>query len=281
MALVTSTTKRRLQAGQMALGFGVHHMRTVAAPVLAAATGHDWLFIDTEHGAFSVQETTQLCIAALPTGVTPIVRVCAGAIDEATRALDNGALGIVVPHVDTAKQARRIAEAFRYPPDGHRSWGGPPAVYGYRPPSTMEAQKAINAEILTIVMLESPEAIENADDIAAVDGVDVLFIGTSDLTAELGISGQMGHPKVIEAYRSVGEACLKHGKVLGMGGVYDEENASRYVGMGARFILTGSDHSYMMAGAGQRESFFNNLSSAPMAVSSDAGKKSGKKKKAG
>src|SRR3954468_23167797 len=100
MALVTSTTKRRLRAGKMALGFGVHHLRTVAAPVLAAASGHDWLFIDGEHGAFTVQETTQLCIASLPTGVTPIVRVCAGAIDEATRALDNGAMGIVVPHVD-------------------------------------------------------------------------------------------------------------------------------------------------------------------------------------
>ena len=80
----------------------MHHLRTVAAPVLAAATGHDWMFIDAEHGAFTIQETTQLCIAALPTGVTPIVRVCAGALDEATRALDNGALGIVVPHVDTA-----------------------------------------------------------------------------------------------------------------------------------------------------------------------------------
>ena len=74
-------------------------------------------------------------------------------------------------------------------------------------------------------MLESPEAVSNADAIAAVDGVDVLFIGTSDLTAELGISGQMGHPKVIEAYQAVGEACRRHGKVLGMGGVYDEENA--------------------------------------------------------
>ena len=281
MPLVASTTKRRLQAGQMALGFGVHHLRTVAAPVLAAATGHDWLFIDTEHGAFSVQETTQLCIAALPTGVTPIVRVCAGAIDEATRALDNGALGIVVPHVDTAKQARRIAEAFHYPPDGHRSWGGPPAIFGYRPPSTMEAQKAINAQILTVVMLESPEAIKNADEIAAVEGVDVLFIGPSDLTAELGIAGQMGHPKVVDAYRSVGEACRKHGRGLGMGGVYDEENASRYVGMGARFILTGSDHTYLMAGAGQRESFFNNLSAAPVALTPETSKKPGKKKKPG
>ena len=159
MPLTTNTTKRRLAAGKMALGFGVHHLRTVAAPVLAAATGHDWIFIDTEHGAFNVQETTQLCIAALPTGVTPIVRVCAGALDEATRALDNGAMGIVVPHVDTEATARRIAAAFHYPPTGTRSWGGPPAVYGYQPPSTAEAQAAINAEILTIVMLESPEAI--------------------------------------------------------------------------------------------------------------------------
>ncbi len=200
----------------------MHHLRTVAAPVLAGATGHDWMFIDTEHGAFSIQETTQLCIAALPTGVTPIVRVCAGALDEATRALDNGALGIVVPHVDTVADAKRIADASHYPPMGHRSWGGPPAVYGYQPPSTVEAQAAINAEILTIVMLESPAAIGNADAIAAVPGVDVLFIGTSDLTAELGISGQMGHPKVIAAYQAVGDACRRHGKTLGMGGVYDE-----------------------------------------------------------
>jgi 2-keto-3-deoxy-L-rhamnonate aldolase RhmA len=262
MTLTTNTTKRRLAAGKMALGFGVHHLRTVATPVLAAASGHDWMFIDTEHGAFNVQETTQLCIAALPTGVTPIVRVCAGALDEATRALDNGALGIVVPHVDTAADAKRIADAFHYPPMGHRSWGGPPAIYGYQPPSTAEAQVAINAEILTIVMLESPEAVRNADTIAAVAGIDVLFIGTSDLTAELGISGQMGHPKVIEAYQSVGDACRRHGKTLGMGGVYDVENASRYVAMGARFVLTGSDHSYIATGANQRTAFFNGLPGA-------------------
>src|ERR1700759_1226875 len=224
MALTTNTTKQRLKAGKMALGFGVPHLRTIPAPVLAAAPGHDWIFIDTEHGAFNVQETTQLCIAALPLGVTPIVRVCAGAIDEATRALDNGALGIVVPPVDTPAEAKRIADAFHYPPMGHRSWGGPPAVYGYQAPSIAEAQAAVNAEVLTVVMLESPEAIANADAIAAVPGVDVLFIGTSDLTTELGISGQMGHTKVIEAYQTVGEACRKHGKTLGMGGVYDEEN---------------------------------------------------------
>jgi 2-keto-3-deoxy-L-rhamnonate aldolase RhmA len=259
MPLMPNNAKRKMQAGDVALGFGVHHLRTVAAPALAAATGHDWLFLDNEHGAFSVHDIAQLCIASLPTGVTPLVRVCANAIDEATRALDNGALGIVMPHVDTAKEARRIAEAFHYPPSGRRSWGGPPAVYGYRPPSMAEAQQAINDEILTVVMLESPEAIKNAAEIAAIDGVDVLFIGTSDLSSELGIAGQMGHAKIVDAYATVGAACRKHGKVLGMGGVYDEANASRYVGMGARFVLTGSDHSYMIAGADARSKFFTEL----------------------
>jgi len=273
--LVPNATKARMAAGEVALGFGVHHLRSAAAPTLAAATGHHWLFIDNEHGAFSAHEVAQLCIASLPTGVTPIVRACANAIDEATRALDNGAQGIVMPHVDTAKEARRIADAFHYPPQGHRSWGGPPAIYGYRPPAMAEAQKAINAEILTVVMIESPEAVKNADAIAAVDGVDVLLIGTSDLSSELGVAGQMGHPKVIDAYETVGAACRKHGKVLGMGGVYDEEHASRYVGMGARFVLTGSDHSYVVMGAAARSGFFTGL---PVAAAG-AGKKRAKKPK--
>ncbi|MBV8458033.1 MAG: aldolase [Acetobacteraceae bacterium] len=253
--MVQNTTKRRLKAGEVALGFSVHHLRTVAAPLIAAAGGHDHLFIDMEHGAFTMQEATQLCIAALPTGVTPIVRVCAGALDEATRLLDNGALGIVVPHVDTVAQAETIARTFRYPPEGKRSWGGPPAVYGYLTPPMAEAQAAINAEILIVAMIESPEGVANADGIAAVDGIDVLHIGSSDLTSEMGIAGQTSHPKLIDAYARVGAACQKHGRVLGMGGVSKDEDCARYVGMGARFITSGSDHSFMVAGSMQRAKF--------------------------
>lgn len=255
MSLVQNTAKRKLADGGLALGFGLHHLRSIAAPLLAKAGGHDFLFIDMEHGAFSVQEATQLCIAALPTGIAPIVRVCAGALDEATRLLDNGALGIVVPHVDTPAQAQAIARAFRYPPQGRRSWGGPPAVYGYVPPAVAEAQAAINAEILTVVMIESPEAVANAEAIAAVDGIDVLLIGSFDLTSEMGIAGQMGHAKLVDAYARVGAACRKHGKVLGMGGINGEEDATRYIGMGSRFIVTGSDHSYIVAGSVQRATF--------------------------
>ncbi len=259
MALTPNHAKRKLDAGGVVISFSLHHLRTVAAPLIAASTGHDILFIDMEHGAFTMQEATQLCIASLPAGITPVVRVCAGAIDEATRLLDNGALGITVPHVDTAEQARAIAAAFHYPPQGKRSWGGPPAVYAFRPPHVAEAQAAINQEVLTIVMLESPAAIENAPAIAAVDGIDVLLIGTFDLTAEMGISGQVRHPKVVEAYEKVGAACRAHGKVLGMGGINDPEDMARYLAMGARYLGSGSDQSYIMAGAEERMAFLRDL----------------------
>src|SRR6266478_5650446 len=187
MSLVENATMKKLRAGGIALGFGVHHLRTAAAGMLAAAAGHDWLFIDMEHGAFSQNDVAQLCIAALPTGITPIVRICAGALDEGTRCLDNGALGVIVPHVDTAERAREIARAFRYPPLGTRSWGGPPAPYGFRAPGNAEAQAALNDAVLLVAMIESPQAVGNAQAIAAVEGIDCLLIGTSDLTAEMGI----------------------------------------------------------------------------------------------
>ena len=178
MPLVENKTKLKLKNNELALGFGVHHLRTSATAMLAAAADHDWLFIDMEHGADSVHEAAQLCIAALPTGVTPIVRICAGALDEGTRCLDNGALGVIVPHVDTAERAQEIARAFRYPPLGTRSWGGPPAPYGFRAPGNAEAQAALNEAVLVVAMIESPQAVGNAEAIAAVDGVDLLYAGS-------------------------------------------------------------------------------------------------------
>jgi 2-keto-3-deoxy-L-rhamnonate aldolase RhmA len=260
VTLIKNETKRKVKAGEVALGFGIHHLRTSAVGMLAAATGHDWIFIDMEHGAFSVQEATQICIAALTAGVSPIVRVTADAIGEGARALDNGAMGVVVPHVDTRAQAERVANAYRYPPAGTRSWGGPPAAFRFKPPAHAEAQAQLNDEVLVVAMIESREALNNIDAIAGVDGIDALLIGTSDLSADLGIAGQIGHLEVQSAYRAVLAACRKHGKVLGMGGVYDREWAMRYIKEGgARLVLSGSDHNYLVAGATQRTELLRSI----------------------
>jgi 2-keto-3-deoxy-L-rhamnonate aldolase RhmA len=259
MPLPPNNTRQRLAAGELALGFGVHHLRGSAVGMLAAAAGYDWLFIDMEHGAMSVEDASRISIAALSQGITPIVRVCKDAMFEGTRCLDNGALGVVVPHVDTGEEAAAVVQAYRFPPVGTRSWGGPPYAYGLHATNPAEAQVELNREILVVCMIETPEAVANADAIAAVPGVDVLLIGTSDLTATMGISAQIGHPDVRRAYEAVGAACARHGKVLGMGGVYDEKVAPEYIKLGARFILSGADHAFLMAGATQRSKFLRGL----------------------
>src|SRR5262245_41854411 len=169
MPLLASDALQRLRAGQLTLGLGVHHLRGAAVPMLAKAAGFDFLFIDAEHGAISTPEISQIAISALGLGVVPIVRICAGALDEGTRALDNGALGLVVPHVDTPEEARRLIEAFRFAPMGHRSTGGSNAAFGYRAPPAAEAQRILNAELLIIPMIETPQAVENAEAIAGVE----------------------------------------------------------------------------------------------------------------
>jgi len=262
MALLGDNALKKLRAGELTLGLGVHHLRGSAVPMLAKAAGYDWLFLDSEHGTISIQEISQICLAALPSGVAPIVRVCAGALDEGTRALDNGALGVVVPHVDTVEQALALVTAFRYPPLGHRSAGGPPAQFGYRPPSAAEAQRTLNAEILVVPMIETPQAVENAERIASIDGIDALLIGTNDLSLEMGLAGQIGHERITAAYRTVAEACRRHNKVLGMGGVYDEEVAARYIALGARMILAGNDHSLLLDALTKRSQFLRGIALA-------------------
>ena len=244
MSVLGSDALAKIRGGHLALGFGVHLMRGAAVPLLAKAAGYDWLFIDSEHGTITPHDISQICLAALSTGVAPIVRVCAGALDEGTRALDNGALGVVVPHVDTVEQARALVDAFRYHPMGHRSSGGPAAQFGYRPPASLEAQKILNAQILVVPMIETPQAVENADKIAAIDGIDALLIGTNDLSLEMGLVGQLGHERVRAAYRTVADACRRHNKVLGMG---------------ARLVLAANDHALLLDAATRRAAFMRGL----------------------
>ena len=104
-------------------------------------------------------------------------------------------------------------------------------------------------------MIETPQAVENVELIAAVEGIDALLIGTNDLSLEMGIAGQVGHERVQDAYRQVGEACRRHNKVFAMGGVYDQGGLSRYIGMGVRMVLAGSDHGLLLAAATARAEF--------------------------
>jgi len=249
----------RLEAGELALGIGIRQSRTVDIAAIMKACGYDWLFLDLEHNSMDLDTAVQISVAALGAGIAPIVRVPAGQFWLATRVLDGGALGIVMPHVDTAEEAREIADRLRYPPQGHRSVAGGLPHFGYAPVSTAAARAALNAATLVVVMLETPRAISNAAAIAAVPGIDSLLIGTHDLTMEFGIPGQLDDERIVEAYRTVVEACRAHGKYAGIGGVYEESLMRRYIGMGVRLVLGGGDLGFMTAAASERAKMLREL----------------------
>ena len=127
--------------------------RSVEIAKAMAVAGFDWLFLDMEHGVMSLEACAQISTAALDAGIAPIARVPNGEYSIATRALDNGALGIVMPHVDTAAEAREVVNRLKYPPVGHRSMGGIGPHYSLRSANSGEAASALNAANLTVVML--------------------------------------------------------------------------------------------------------------------------------
>ena len=250
MPAVVNHAKRQLREGKLAIGMGLRQARTVDIAQIARTCGFDWIFIDCEHSSMDTDIASQLAAASLAVGVTPVVRVPGYEHYHASRMLDNGAQGIVFPHVDTPEQAKRVADHCRFPPVGRRSMGGGLQQTGFASMPIGEAARVVNEETLVVVMIESPQGVENCDAIAATPGVDALLIGTNDLCFEMGIPGQFDDPRVADAYKKMIAACRKHGKFPGMGGMYTAELLERHIGMGVQLILAGSDFSLLMqAGA--------------------------------
>ena len=252
MTEVVNVTRDKMAAGDIALGIALRIGRSVDIVPAMKTAGFDWLFLDLEHGATSIDTASQIAMTALQANITPIARVPTGDFNMASRLLDNGALGIVMPHVDTAEEAAAVADRLRFPPQGHRSVFGGMPHFGFAPTPVAMVSEVINKKTILAVMLETPKAIANADVIAAVDGIDVLFIGTNDLCAEMGIPGNMGHPSIRAAYQTTIAACRKHGKWAGMGGLYDPALMDDLIAAGVQFVLAGTDLTFMMNGAMQK-----------------------------
>ncbi|MEM1299158.1 MAG: aldolase/citrate lyase family protein [Pseudomonadota bacterium] len=249
MLSISNTVREKLDRGELAIGVGLRGARTVEIARAMKTAGFDWLFIDMEHNTMSLDDACNISVAAQAEGITPLVRVPGVEHHHATRALDGGAQGIVVPHVDTVEVGAQMVANTRYPPVGHRSLYGALPQAGFEPHPLPDLMAALNASTYLALMIESPEGVANADAIAALPGVDALLIGTADLTAEMGIPGQVDHPDVVAAFEIVIAACHRHGKHAGMGGVYVPDVMQRYVDMGMRLILAGSEFTFMMSGA--------------------------------
>jgi 4-hydroxy-2-oxoheptanedioate aldolase len=255
VATVRNSARERLMKGEVALGLGVRHSSNVDIVKIARGAGFDWIMLDMEHNALSIESAQQIASAALDTGIAPLVRVPEGDHGLAGRLLNNGALGTVMPHVQNAEEARLIVDLQKYAPVGHRAVGGTMVHFDFLPIPQGEMSAALNDAGLIVVMLESAEAIEHADEIAAVDGVDVVLIGTGDLTSDFGIPGDAENERVRAAYEKVIAACTKHGKWPGAAGIGKLQTVLDYVAMGVRFVLTGNDVGLLTSAATSRVKF--------------------------
>ncbi|MFT5538994.1 MAG: 2-keto-3-deoxy-L-rhamnonate aldolase RhmA [Alphaproteobacteria bacterium] len=228
--------KRRLADGQLVLCATVRFSRTVEIVQISRIAGYDAIYCDMEHSSLTIDQVAQISQAAALAGLMPLARVPSHDHDWMSRVLDGGCQGVIVPHVDDAETAKACIAACCYPPLGARSLAGYGPLAG-QSVGVEESYRLINDNTTLIVMLESPTAIANADAIAAVKGVDMLLIGTNDLCAELGIPGKLDHPKIRDAYQKTADACKKHGKALGVGGIKDGPMLTDVINMGARFLM--------------------------------------------
>lgn len=240
----------RLRRGELSLGVVLRQARSVETARIMETAGFDWLFLDLEHNPMSIETASEMSVAALGTGIAPLVRVPEGQYWLATRALDGGAKGIVMPHVDTAEQAAEAVRQLRYPPVGRRSISSMQVHVGFRDMPVGELTRELDRDCLIAVMLETAAAIDACEAIAAVPGIDVVMVGANDLCLDMGIPGRVMDERVVAAFERVARACQANGRHAGLGGVRRPEDLSVYVGMGYRFLLAANDVTMLVA-AGQ------------------------------
>src|SRR6185503_1183905 len=240
--------KAKLARGELVASMIVRLVGGVEIVRIAKSAGFDSLYIDLEHSSFTIHSAAQISLMALEAGVPAFVRVPANTPEYISRVLDGGALGVIAPGVSSAAEARAVVAAAKYPPLGARGLSGGLPQLGFRSLPAAQALPALNAATMVIVQLESAASLAAIDEIVAVEGVDMVMIGTNDLMADLGIPGEFDHPKVRDAYERTIAACRKRGKHVGVGGLASRADlVAQYVKMGARYVSTGTDLGFLMA----------------------------------
>jgi 4-hydroxy-2-oxoheptanedioate aldolase len=240
------TLRARVLAGETLFGLFLDLGSPFSAEICARA-GYDWLVVDLEHGAGTEAGLVGLLQSVEVGGSTAVVRPQSGERLRIGRALDLGAAGIVIPRLESAAEAREAVSFLRYPPAGVRGVALRTRGAGLGTVAHGEVHQ-INERILGIVQIESVGALREADQIAAIDGVDVLFVGPADLTHSLGIPGQFDHETYRTALKTVVDACAAHGKAAGIL-IYDAAVVPDLLELGFRFVGIGADGALVASGA--------------------------------
>ncbi|WP_330182255.1 aldolase/citrate lyase family protein [Nocardia sp. NBC_01503] len=239
---VSNTVLNVLRRGDVATTLSIRLVRTPEIVFLARAAGFDSVFVDLEHSTITDDATSHINMTALAAGITPLIHVRSAYSESIGASLDGGALGIIVPHVDSVQDATAAVKAARYAPRGERGISSALPFFDFRTVSSNAATAAVDAATLVIAMVESQAALDRIDEIVAVDGIDMLLIGANDLTADIGVPGEHGSEKAWAAYRRVIGAAEAAGKFAGIGGVPIEGGVLRdAIQAGMKFVSAGPE----------------------------------------
>ncbi len=237
--------RHRTLSGELMIGTFLNLGSHITAEI-AGLAGFDWVLVDLEHGAGDYESLLCQLQAIESTPTTPIVRIVWNEAPHFKRVLDLGASGIMVPYVNNAEEAQRAVASMSYPPKGIRGVAKYNRACGFG--ESFESYfNQVNDHLLTVVQIETEESVENAEAIAAVNGVDVLFLGPLDLGINLGTYPKKDHPRFREAVRKVAAACQKNGKAAGIN-LGQSEEIELAIADGYRFISLGSDSGLVARG---------------------------------
>jgi 2-dehydro-3-deoxyglucarate aldolase/4-hydroxy-2-oxoheptanedioate aldolase len=232
--------KRTLRAGGVSIGTSFFEFNTTGIARIAANAGADFAFFDTEHTGWDADTLRMLMATARAADIVPIVRVPATQYHLIARPLDLGAMGIMIPMVESAEQARVLVRSAKYPPEGGRGAAFGVAHDDYEGGDVAAKMKSANEETLLIALIETVAGIENVDKIAAVGGLDILWIGHFDLTNSMGIPGDFANSRFLQAVDTVLDACRRHGKAAGFMAA-DVETGRRRIAQGFRCLSYSGD----------------------------------------
>jgi 2-keto-3-deoxy-L-rhamnonate aldolase RhmA len=239
--------KARLAAGKPVLG-AVMTQNSPEIAALLAGLGFDYLWFEMEHSPITIDGLRNMVLATRGLPAVPIARPPVNELWTAKRVLDQGALGVIFPFTRTGDQARQAVAACRYPPVGLRGSGASLAQLSW--PPAKDYYDFADANILVIAMLEDASGVENIEEIAATPGLDVIFIGTSDLSFSLGLRGEQNHPKLQAAVDKVFAVGKKHGKFMGRPALTPAQ-VTEFTRQGFQFFMTRTDLELVAAGAAQ------------------------------
>ncbi len=246
----TNHVKAALKAGKAVTGPILHEVRSAGMIKLLAVAGHDFVFIDTEHGLYDMETVGNLVQMALACGVCPLVRPSDLQYHLVARALDTGAQGVIIPRVQSAEEAALAVSYVKYPPLGRRGAGGE-ARFAFEKRGVREGIEELNDETLVIIQIESSAGVENVEAIAATPGVDVILIGPNDLSISLGVPGDYQSETFTSAIDRILAASQSAGIAIGTLTMSGEATREWYE-RGFRFLLCNSDTN-MLAEAAARD----------------------------